>query len=103
MAGQDSSVVDTVPSVRDDLPKLPLSRAAKAYARRRGLASLRRQPHDWLKVQAELTNPPGSGRPTKGFQSTDSVGYVGLATEARRSAAEQLVEQLLAPRTYVRV
>lgn len=89
-------MVDTVTAVRDDLPKLPLSRAAKAYARRRGLASQRRQPRDWLKVQAELTNPPGSGRPTKGFKSVDAVGRVGLAVESRDKLASQLVERLLA-------
>lgn len=67
--------------MRDDLTSLPLSRAAKAYARRRGLASMRRQPRDWLKVVGELTNPPESGRSTAGFKNTDAGGYVGLAAK----------------------
>lgn len=46
--------------VRDDLDSLPLPPEAKAYARRKGLASMMRQPADFCRVNAMLSNP---GRP----------------------------------------
>lgn len=81
--------------MRDDIEHLPLSQAAKAYARRRGLKSMKAQPWPWLKVMGELTNPPGSGRPVKGFKSTDAAGPVPRAFESRKFRAQKLVEDLL--------
>jgi hypothetical protein len=48
--------------MRDDINKLPIPKAAKAYARRSGLKSMMRQPKDFTKVNAMLTNP---GKPNK--------------------------------------
>jgi hypothetical protein len=60
---------------RDDVWKLPIPRAAKLYARRSGLRSMMRQPDDYVKVNAMLTNP---GLPNK-FVSRDAVGKVKSA------------------------
>lgn len=53
--------------MRDDIHTLPISREAKAYARRKGLKAMMRQPKDFLKVNAQLTNP---GKPDR-FQNYD--------------------------------
>jgi len=42
---------------QDDIWKLPLSRKAKAYARRKGMKALKNQPKQYQAVNAELTNP----------------------------------------------
>lgn len=81
---------------RDDIGKLPLPRAAKAYARRHGLRSMMRQPRDFQHVNALLTNP---GRPDK-FKNYDVAAKVLKAIKDSRPpgqpAAPQLVERLLA-------
>lgn len=56
--------------MRDDIDILPLPAKAKAYARRKGLASMMRQPDDFVAVNAEITNP---GKPNK-FKNNDVVG-----------------------------
>lgn len=47
---------------RDDIGKLPLPTAAKRYARRKGLAAMKRQPAEFKRVNAMLMNP---GKPDK--------------------------------------
>lgn len=42
---------------RDDLRKLALPPAAKAYARRKGLNAMKRQPGQWARVNAMIMNP----------------------------------------------
>jgi hypothetical protein len=58
--------------VRDDIGTLPLSAKAKAYARRKGLKSMMRQPDDFVAVNAEITNP---GKPNV-FKNYDAAGSV---------------------------
>lgn len=81
--------------MRDDIDKLPLPKAAKAYARRSGLKSMMRQPKDFQKVNAMLLNP---GKPDK-FKEYE----VGRSTDGKRlgsmkhaiKEAEEIVNALL--------
>lgn len=92
--------LDTLPTPpvleRDDIGKLPLSKGAKAYARRSGLAAIKRQPKEFQKVNATITNP---GRRdhfqnyTVGQQT--GGGSVNKMKHAIKEDAEQLVDQLL--------
>ncbi len=54
--------------MRDDLKKLPLPKVAKAYARRKGLNAMKRQPQDFINVQAALTNQQSKKH---GFKNDD--------------------------------
>jgi len=81
---------------RDDIGKLPLSAGAKAYARRSGLKAMMRQPRDFARVNAEITNP---GKPNKvknytAGQSTDGKG-VDSMKNAIKDSAEQTVKRML--------
>lgn len=81
---------------RDDIDKLPLSPGAKAYARRSGLKSMMRQPGDFARVNAALTNP-GKPNVVKNYtagQSTDGKG-VDSMKNAIKDSAEQTVATLL--------
>lgn len=75
--------------MRDDINKLPLPPAAKRYARRKGLKSMMRQPRDFLRVNAMLTNP---GKRNK-MRSYDAVGKVQHAM--KESLVQSIVEELL--------
>jgi len=70
---QDATFTPGVQEGRDDLKKLPLPPVAKAYARRKGLASMKRQPQDFINVMAAITNQKHL---QKGFKNTDSSGKV---------------------------
>ena len=59
--------------MRDDLKKLPLPPEAKAYARRGGLASMKRQPQDFINMMAAVTN---QRHLKKGFKNTGPPGQV---------------------------
>ncbi len=68
----------------DDLKNLPLPPEAKAYARRKGLASMKRQPQDFINVMAAITNQK---RLKREFKSTDAGGKVPHAIKERASLA----------------
>jgi hypothetical protein len=55
--------------MRDDLPKLPLPPEAKRYARRHGMAALKKQPQSFIDMQAAIT---GQRHLKHGFKNTDS-------------------------------
>jgi hypothetical protein len=57
---------------RDDIGKIPIPPAAKRYARRSGMAAIKRQPFEFQKVNAQLTNPGKRDH----FQNYDAVGKV---------------------------
>ena len=59
--------------MRDDLDKLPLPPEAKRYARRKGLASMKRQPQDFLDMCAAVTNQKDR---QYGFKNKDDAGKV---------------------------
>lgn len=73
----------------DDLRKLPLPAAAKRYARRRGLKAMMRQPRQFQRVNALLTNP---GKPDKFkvYTATPTVPHA-----IKDSTARKLVDQLI--------
>lgn len=80
--------------MRDDIGKLNMSPRAKAYARRGGLASMMRQPKDFQKVNAEISNP---GKPDK-FVNRDAVGKVKLAMKDSakiKRLATKLLERVM--------
>lgn len=61
-------MVDSLLDERDDINQVPIPAAARAYARRGGLRSMERQPKDFARVNAMLTNP---GKPNK-FKNNDA-------------------------------
>lgn len=80
--------------MRDDINKLPIPKAAKAYARRTGLKSMMDQPKQFQKVNAMILNP---GKPDK-MRNYD----VGVTTDGKKPApkkafneAQTVVDQLL--------
>lgn len=72
--------------MRDDIDQLPLPAEAKAYARRTGLKSMQRQPKDFQRVNAMLTNP---GLPDQ-FANRD----VGETTDGKK-LSEAVVSRML--------
>ena len=69
--------------MRDDIGKLPIPASAKAYARRKGLLSMLRQPRDYIQMVADVT-----GQPVKGFRNKDaSETTSGRVIEAMLSEA----------------
>lgn len=78
--------------MRDDISSLPLPTIAKQYARRKGLRSMMRQPKDFERVNAVLSNP---GKVDK-FKSYDAVGKVKntFSSESMKQA-EALVDALI--------
>jgi len=81
--------------LRDDIDKLPLPPAAKAYARRKGLAAMKRQPRQFQAVNAMLTNP---GKPDKFKEYTagrTTSGTVPAPKHAIKDSARRLVAALL--------
>ncbi len=69
-------IVERLLAERDDISKVPIPLAAKAYARRHGLRSMERQPKDFRRVNAMLTNP---GKPDKFVNSDASEKSMGEA------------------------
>lgn len=74
---------------RDDIGKLPLPAAAKAYARRKGLKSMMRQPKDFTHVNAMLLNP---GKPNV-WKNYDAVGSVKHSMKGTR--VSETVQQII--------
>ncbi len=62
--------------MRDDLNKLPLPPEAKAYARRSGLAAMKKQPQSFINMVAAVSNQRSKKH---GFKNTDEVGTVPKA------------------------
>lgn len=81
---------------RDDIEKLPLPAAAKAYARRSGLKSMMRQPKDFAAVNAALTNP-GKVNKVKNYTAGQSTAGQSVDTmqHAIKDSAAQVVRALL--------
>ena len=75
---------------RDDISTLPIPASAKAYARRTGLAAMKRQPKEFQKVNAELLNP-GKPDKVKNYE-------VGRTTDGKRLGAQKLKTEALANR-----
>lgn len=76
--------------MRDDLKKLPLPPEAKSYARRKGLAAMKKQPQSFINMVAAVTDQKDKKR---GFKNTDEVGTVPKAIkEAARAIVTCLVE-----------
>lgn len=69
-----SKLVSLLLDCRDDIGKLPLPAAAKSYVRRKGLASMRRQPRDYLNMVKAVTGVSDK------FSSSDAVGSVQHVT-----------------------
>jgi hypothetical protein len=76
--------------MRDDLKKLPLPPEAKAYARRKGMKALRRQPQQFIGMVAAVSNQKHLKH---GFKNTNAVGRVPHAVkECARMIVAYLVE-----------
>src|SRR4051812_41993420 len=82
--------------MRDDIGKLPLPPAAKAYARRSGLASMMRQPRDFTRVNAMLTNP-GKPNVVKNYTAGSSTDGkpVDSMKHAIKDSAQRIVYTML--------
>jgi hypothetical protein len=83
--------------MRDDIDKLPLSKEAKAYARRTGLKSMMRQPKDFAVVNAQITNP-GKPNVVKNYDVGEQTdGKKGAPKKAFKESesAEEIVNRLL--------
>ena len=79
---------------RDDIANLPLPASAKAYVRRSGMGSVKRQPKDALRVAAELTgHKAGDQFVCKDDQRLPDGTKVG---KRNMITAEDIVEALLA-------
>jgi hypothetical protein len=76
--------------VRDDLKSLPLPPEAKAYARRSGLAAMKKQPQSFINMAAAVSNQRSKKH---GFKNTDEVGTVSKAIkECARLIVQALTE-----------
>jgi hypothetical protein len=81
---------------QDDIGKLPFSREGKAYARRGGLASMKRQPKDYIKMVAADTNQKGK---MAGFKNSDAeemstggpMGSKNIVTKKKMESKARLV------------
>lgn len=79
--------------MRDDLNKLPLPPEAKSYARRQGLAAMKKQPQSFIDMEAAIT---GQKSKKHGFKNTDEVGGVPKAIkEAAVQPDENLLQELI--------
>jgi hypothetical protein len=72
-------------AMRDDINKLPLSKDAKAYARRTGLKSMMDQPKQFMKVNAQILN---AGKPNK-MKNYD----VGEQTDGKKGAPKKAFKE----------
>jgi hypothetical protein len=81
--------------MRDDINKLPLSKDAKAYARRSGLKSMMNQPKAFTKVNAQITNP-GKPNKVKNYDVGEQTnGTKGAPKKAFKESASEIVARLL--------
>ena len=81
--------------MRDDINKLPLSKDAKAYARRTGLKSMMNQPKQFMKVNAQITNP-GKPNKVKNYEVGEQTdGKKGAPAHAFKESAGEIVDKLL--------
>lgn len=78
-------IVERLLCERDDINKVPIPPAAKAYARRHGLQSMERQPKDFRRVNAMLMNP---GKPDKFVNNDASEKSMGEAKAEISSAGD---------------
>ena len=86
--------------MRDDIDKLGLPRSAKKYARRKASdGAMERQPDEYIRVQAEVTN-----QPRKGFQNRDTSQNAEhtFKEEAQRVVADMLENGKEASKAMVR-
>jgi len=89
-----------LPEGRDDIGRLPLPPEAKAYARRRGLGALKRQPRQYIGMIAAVTDQKarrrGFGNKDDGQKSGQKARLTGESYAASVYAnAEKLAERLL--------
>jgi len=86
---------------RDDIGKLPFSREGKAYARRSGLASMKRQPKDYINMVAADTNQKAKKNSFKSFDAEEmstggAMGSKNIVTKKKmESLAQQVVDSML--------
>ena len=81
---------------RDDIDSLPIPKAAKSYARRSGLASMKDQPKQFQAVNAMITNP-GKKDKFQNYTAGETTGGKNLSKgqpNAMKEAAENLVDHL---------
>lgn len=107
--GAIKSVKRTKPSKftsegRDDINSLPMSSAAKHYARRSGLASMKKQPQQYINMVAADTNQKGKQH---GFRNSDAeemssggrMGSSNIVTKKKgygsESKAQAVVDRML--------
>jgi hypothetical protein len=82
-------------TMRDDINKLPLSKEAKAYARRTGLKSMMDQPKQFMRVNAQITNP-GKPNKVKNYEVGEQTdGKKGAPAKAFKESASEIVDRLL--------
>jgi Protein of unknwon function (DUF3008) len=98
---KEDSSEETMQEGRDDIKKLPISPEGKAYARRGGLASMKRQPKDYINMVAAETNQKAKEH---GFKNYDGQEFTGgravgstpvLAKKKHESKAERVVARML--------
>jgi hypothetical protein len=86
---------------QDDIGKLPISREGKAYARRGGLASMKRQPKDYINMVAAETNQKGKKNSFRKYDAEEmstggAMGSKNIVTKKRtESLAQQVVKRML--------
>jgi hypothetical protein len=86
---------EKIAAMRDDINKLPLSKDAKAYARRTGLKSMMDQPKQFMKVNAQILNP-GKPNVMKNYEVGEQTdGKKGAPKKAFKESAGQIVDRLL--------
>ena len=86
---------------RDDIGKLPFSSQGKAYARRSGLASMKKQPQQYISMVAKELNEPSKQKGFKNFDAAEksSGGAMGssggLTKKKNESLAHEVVDAML--------
>jgi hypothetical protein len=86
---------------QDDIGKLNMSPEAKHYARRGGLASMKRQPKDYVNMVAADTNQKGKKAGFRNFDAAEkpsggSMGASpGLTKKKNESLAQEVVDTML--------
>ena len=87
---------------RDDIGKLPISPEGKSYARRSGLASMKKQPKQYINMVAAETNQKGKKQGFKNFDAEEmstggAMGSKNIVTKKRtESLTQQVVKRMLA-------
>ena len=86
---------------QDDIGKLPMSKEAKSYARRGGLASMKKQPQQYISMVAKETNQAGK---QKGFRNFDAeevstggaLGSKSIVTKKNGKKQESMAKAVVA-------